>query len=79
VVRPHQLTPSTCPVLRHRGSEHRYFPFDDVPGKRYYRSHKSIVADLVQESDYIKDRLMTAETAEEILEVIRTGEQAALD
>jgi hypothetical protein len=34
---------------------------------------------LVQESDYIKDRLMTAETAEEILEVIRTGEQAALD
>jgi hypothetical protein len=34
---------------------------------------------LIHESDYVKDRLMTADSAEEILEVIRMGEQAALD
>jgi len=34
---------------------------------------------LIHESDYVKDRLMTADSVEEILVVIRMGEQAALD
>ena len=34
---------------------------------------------LLHESDYVKERLMTAASAEEVLDVIRTGEQAALD
>jgi hypothetical protein len=40
---------------------------------------QSIIANLIHESDYVKDRLMTADSVEEILVVIRMGEQAALD
>jgi CBS domain containing-hemolysin-like protein/mannitol/fructose-specific phosphotransferase system IIA component (Ntr-type) len=34
---------------------------------------------LLNESDFVRERLLTATTAEEVVEVIRTGEQAALD
>ncbi len=40
---------------------------------------QSTIATLLHESEYVKERLMTAETREEILEAVRTGEQAALD
>jgi CBS domain containing-hemolysin-like protein/mannitol/fructose-specific phosphotransferase system IIA component (Ntr-type) len=40
---------------------------------------QSTIAGILHESEFVKDRLMTADTAEEILEAIRTGEQAALD
>jgi mannitol/fructose-specific phosphotransferase system IIA component (Ntr-type) len=40
---------------------------------------QSTIAGILHESEFVKDRLMTADTVEEILEAIRTGEQAALD
>lgn len=40
---------------------------------------QSTIAALLHESEFVKDRLMTADTADEILEAIRAGEQAALD
>jgi CBS domain containing-hemolysin-like protein/mannitol/fructose-specific phosphotransferase system IIA component (Ntr-type) len=40
---------------------------------------QSTIAALLHESEFVKDRLMNAESAEQILEAIRTGEQAALD
>lgn len=40
---------------------------------------QSTIAGILHESEFVKDRLMTAESREEILEAIRTGEQAALD
>jgi mannitol/fructose-specific phosphotransferase system IIA component (Ntr-type) len=40
---------------------------------------QSIIATLLHESEYVKERLMTATSADEVLEVVRTGEQAALD
>jgi CBS domain containing-hemolysin-like protein/mannitol/fructose-specific phosphotransferase system IIA component (Ntr-type) len=40
---------------------------------------QSTIAGILHESEFVKDRLMTADTPEEILEAIRTGEQAALD
>jgi mannitol/fructose-specific phosphotransferase system IIA component (Ntr-type) len=40
---------------------------------------QSTIAGILHESEFVKDRLMTADTKEEILEAIRTGEQAALD
>ena len=46
---------------------------------RVHRRPQSILATLLHESDYAKERLMTATPAEEVVEVIRTGEQAALD
>ena len=46
---------------------------------RVHQRLLSIIATLLHESEYVKDRLMTAETPEEVLEVIRTGEQAVLD
>jgi CBS domain containing-hemolysin-like protein len=46
---------------------------------RVHQRIQSIIASLLQESEYIKEHLMTATSAEEVLEVIRTGEQAALD
>ncbi len=46
---------------------------------RVHQRLQSILATLLHESDYVKERLMTATSAEEVVEVIRTGEQAALD
>lgn len=40
---------------------------------------QSTIAGILHESEFVKDRLLTAVTREEILEAIRTGEQAALD
>jgi CBS domain containing-hemolysin-like protein len=40
---------------------------------------QSTIAGILHESEFVKDRLMTAGTPEDILEAIRTGEQAALD
>ena len=34
---------------------------------------------MLNESEYVKERLLTAETPAEVLEVLRTGEQAVLD
>jgi magnesium and cobalt exporter, CNNM family len=45
---------------------------------RVHQRLQSILATLLNESDYVKERLMTATSAEEVVEVIRTGEQAAL-
>jgi CBS domain containing-hemolysin-like protein/mannitol/fructose-specific phosphotransferase system IIA component len=46
---------------------------------RVHQRLQSILATLLNESDYVKERLLTATSAEEVVEVIRTGEQAALD
>jgi CBS domain containing-hemolysin-like protein len=46
---------------------------------RVHQRLQAIIATLLHESEYVKERLLTADTAEEVLEVIRTGEQAALD
>jgi mannitol/fructose-specific phosphotransferase system IIA component (Ntr-type) len=46
---------------------------------RVHQRLQSILATLLHESDYVKERLMTATSAEEVVDVIRTGEQAALD
>ena len=46
---------------------------------RVHQRLQSIIATLLHESEYVKERLMTATSGEEVLEVIRTGEQAALD
>ena len=40
---------------------------------------QSIIATLLHESEYVKERLMTATTVEDVLDVVRIGEQAALD
>jgi len=46
---------------------------------RVHQRLQAIIATLLHESRYVKERLLTATTAEDVLEVIRTGEQAALD
>jgi CBS domain containing-hemolysin-like protein/mannitol/fructose-specific phosphotransferase system IIA component (Ntr-type) len=46
---------------------------------RVHQRLLSIIATLLHESEYVKERLLTANTAEEVLEIIRTGEQAVLD
>ncbi|MBN1605605.1 MAG: DUF21 domain-containing protein [Polyangiaceae bacterium] len=46
---------------------------------RVHQRLLSIIAGLLHESEYVKERLLTATSAEEVLEVIRTGEQASLD
>ena len=46
---------------------------------RVHQRLQSIIATLLHESEYVRERLLTAHTAEEVLEVIRTGEQAVLD
>ena len=40
---------------------------------------QAIIATLLDESDYIPERLKTATSASEILDILRTGEQATLD
>jgi CBS domain containing-hemolysin-like protein/mannitol/fructose-specific phosphotransferase system IIA component (Ntr-type) len=46
---------------------------------RIHQRLQTIIATLLHESEYVRERLLTAPTAEEVLEVIRTGEQAVLD
>lgn len=46
---------------------------------RVHQQLQSRIALLLQESDYVKERLLTAKTDEEIIDTIRTGEQTALD
>jgi CBS domain containing-hemolysin-like protein len=46
---------------------------------RVHQRLQALIARLLHERDYVKERLLTATSAEEVLEVIRTGEQAALD
>mgnify|MGYP001564868183 CR=1 FL=1 len=46
---------------------------------RVHQRLQSVIATLLHESDYVKERLLTATSAEEVMEVIRTGEQAVLD
>ena len=46
---------------------------------RVHQRLQGIIATLLHESEVVKERLLTATTTEEVLEVIRTGEQAVLD
>jgi CBS domain containing-hemolysin-like protein len=46
---------------------------------RVHQRLQAIIATLLDESDYISERLKTATTASEIVEILRTGEQATLD
>ena len=46
---------------------------------RVHQRLQSIIATLLHESEFVKEHLLSASSAEEMLEVIRTGEQAALD
>ncbi len=46
---------------------------------RAHQRLQSIIATLLHESEFVRERLLTAETAAEVLEVLKTGEQAVLD
>ena len=46
---------------------------------RIHQRLQAIIATLLDESDYIPERLKTATSAIEILDILRTGEQATLD
>jgi len=46
---------------------------------RVHQRLQSIIATLLHESEFVKERLMTADTPAEILDVLKTGEQAVLD
>lgn len=46
---------------------------------RVHQRLQGIIATLLHESAFVPERLLTAKSADEVLEVIRTGEQAVLD
>lgn len=46
---------------------------------RVHQRLQAVIATLLDESDYIPERLRTAQSASEVLEILRAGEQAALD
>jgi CBS domain containing-hemolysin-like protein/mannitol/fructose-specific phosphotransferase system IIA component len=46
---------------------------------RVHQRLLSVIATLLHESEYVKERLVTASSTEDVLEAIRTGEQAVLD
>ncbi len=46
---------------------------------RIHQRLQSLIATLLNESRYVQERLHTADSPAEVLEVIRTGEQASLD
>lgn len=46
---------------------------------RVHQRLQSVIATLLHESDFVKERLLSASSADEVLDVIRTGEQAVLD
>lgn len=46
---------------------------------RVHQRLQAVIATLLDESEFIPERLRTASTATEVLEILRTGEQATLD
>jgi mannitol/fructose-specific phosphotransferase system IIA component (Ntr-type) len=46
---------------------------------RIHQRLQAIIATLLDESDYIPERLRTASSPSEIIDILRTGEQATLD
>jgi CBS domain containing-hemolysin-like protein len=46
---------------------------------RIHQRLQAVIATIMDESDFIPDRLRTAETSAEVLEILKTGEQATLD
>lgn len=46
---------------------------------RVHQRLQAVIATLLDESEFIPDRLRTAATAAEVLDILRTGEQATLD
>ena len=46
---------------------------------RVHQRLQSLIATLLHESDFVNERLRTAVSPEEVMEAIRTGEQASLD
>jgi CBS domain containing-hemolysin-like protein/mannitol/fructose-specific phosphotransferase system IIA component len=46
---------------------------------RVHQRLQAVIATLLHESEYVKERLLSADSPHEVLEVIRTGEQAVLD
>jgi len=46
---------------------------------RVHQRLQAVIATLLDESEFIPERLRTAETPAEVLEILRTGEQATLD
>ncbi len=46
---------------------------------RVHQRLLSIIATLLHESEFVRERLLTADSVDEVCEVIRTGEQAVLD
>ena len=46
---------------------------------RVHQRLQSLIATLLQESEYVHERLSNATSPEEVLEAIRAGEQASLD
>ncbi len=46
---------------------------------RVHQRLQAVIATIMDESEFIPDRLRVAETATEVLEILKTGEQATLD
>ena len=46
---------------------------------RVHQRLQAVIATLLDESEFIPERLRTASSASEVLEILRTGEQATLD
>lgn len=46
---------------------------------RIHQGLQGIIATLLHESDFVTERLLTATSPDEVIEVVRTGEQAVLD
>jgi mannitol/fructose-specific phosphotransferase system IIA component (Ntr-type) len=46
---------------------------------RVHQRLQAVIATIMDESEYIPDHLRTAETAAEVVDILKTGEQATLD
>jgi mannitol/fructose-specific phosphotransferase system IIA component (Ntr-type) len=46
---------------------------------RTHQRLQVVIATIMDESEFIPDRLLSAESPAEVLEILKTGEQAALD
>ncbi len=46
---------------------------------RVHQRLQAVIATMLDESEYVPERLRTAATPEEVMEIIRAGEQATLD
>jgi CBS domain containing-hemolysin-like protein/mannitol/fructose-specific phosphotransferase system IIA component (Ntr-type) len=82
LAKPAMVFASSAKGIPVEGGERAYLLFlllTPAGAPRVHQRLQATVAGMIENSEYVDERLRAAVTAEQVIEILRTGEQAALD